>query len=793
MNRPKMVQNWCIVAFITALTLGHASANGFENELKHLKPQASASTQTSAAQEVIKRLLPTRYQNFKVVVNPAPSGDYLDTFEISADGTTVNVTGTTGVAAVWGVQHYLVHYCNCHISWNGDQLYLPPDGQWPVIHPPIKVTSPNRFRFYQNVCTASYTFAWWDWERWERHIDWMALSGINLPLAFNGQEAIWQKVYLKMGLEQEDLDKHFGGPAFLAWARMGNIDGWGGPLPQSWHTNQLALQHQILKRMRDLGMIPVLPAFAGHVPKSFSKVFPNASISNLGDWGRFGPEYCCTSLLDPQDPMFKQVGKAFVDTMSEEFNGTDHIYSADTFNENKPKSRDSAYLSAASKGVYQGIIEGDPKGVWLMMGWLFQDTGFWGPTQIKALLQGVPIGRMIVLDLYAEARPFYKTTYSFYGQPFIWCMLHNFGGNTGLYGKLDAVNQGPFEARNYANSTMIGMGTTPEGIFQNYVMYNFLTDMTWRSGSTNVSKWIEQYAGRRYSHDPNKSEEATEAWVILKETVYNNTGTLQDHQYAVPVRRPSNIMTLRVWYDYTKVAKAWEFLLQASTKLETSPLFRYDLVDVTRNVLQDLAFDFYQKLMVSFRDRNAGAVGGNGTLLCNLILDMDNITSSHEDWLLGTWLEDAKSLATNDDEESLYEYNAKNQITIWGPKEEILDYANKQWGGLLRTYYHRRWQLYVQYLEECIQSHQPYDQNTFNVRSFVAESEWTHSKEKFPTEPVGDTMAISKALYVKYEPFIKEARTFSRAEKRMENGGKLSATQERLPYSYMYHGGRERQ
>lgn len=39
------------------------------------------------------------------------------------------------------------------------------------------------------------TFAWWDWERWEKEIDWMALQGINLPLAFTGQEAIWQKVF----------------------------------------------------------------------------------------------------------------------------------------------------------------------------------------------------------------------------------------------------------------------------------------------------------------------------------------------------------------------------------------------------------------------------------------------------------------------------------------------------------------------------------------------------------------------------------------------------------------------
>ena len=74
-----------------------------------------------------------------------------------------------------------------------------------------------RFRYYQNVCTSSYSFVWWNWARWQQHIDWMALNGINLPLAFTGQEAIWQKVYLKLGFNQSDLDAHFTGPAFLAW------------------------------------------------------------------------------------------------------------------------------------------------------------------------------------------------------------------------------------------------------------------------------------------------------------------------------------------------------------------------------------------------------------------------------------------------------------------------------------------------------------------------------------------------------------------------------------------------
>jgi len=74
-----------------------------------------------------------------------------------------------------------------------------------------------RFRYYQNVCTAGYSSAWWQWSQWERNIDWMALNGINMALAFTAQEAIWQRVYREFGFTQEELDEHFAGPAFLPW------------------------------------------------------------------------------------------------------------------------------------------------------------------------------------------------------------------------------------------------------------------------------------------------------------------------------------------------------------------------------------------------------------------------------------------------------------------------------------------------------------------------------------------------------------------------------------------------
>nr|XP_018914058.1 PREDICTED: alpha-N-acetylglucosaminidase-like [Bemisia tabaci] len=99
----------------------------------------------------------------------------------------------------------------------------------------------------------------------------MALNGINMALAFNGQEAVWNRVYKKFNMKEADIDKHFTGPAFLAWGRMGNMRGFGGPLNDNWHEKSLVLQHKILARMRLLGINPVLPAFSGQVPRSFKE------------------------------------------------------------------------------------------------------------------------------------------------------------------------------------------------------------------------------------------------------------------------------------------------------------------------------------------------------------------------------------------------------------------------------------------------------------------------------------------------------------------------------------------
>ena len=108
-----------------------------------------------------------------------------------------------------------------------------------------------------------------------------------------------------------------------------------------------------------------------------------------------------------------------------------------------------------------------------LIGWL-RDC----PLVSQALVSGVPKGALVMLDLYAEVFPLWKAIEGFYGADFIFCMLHNFGGNLEMYGALPAVAAAPAEPMQKRD--MIGVGMCPEGIEQNPVVYDLMAEWAFR-------------------------------------------------------------------------------------------------------------------------------------------------------------------------------------------------------------------------------------------------------------------------------------------------------------------------
>ena len=212
--------------------------------------------------------------------------------------------------------------------------------------------------------TFSYTAAFWTWEDWELELDWLALRGVNLPLAWVGQEKILVEVFQELGMTDDDLFSYFSGPAFQAWNRFGNIQGsWGGDLPIEWIDNQFELQKNITKRMVELGMTPVLPCFTGFVPRAISRVLPNAMIVNGSDWSGFPAEYANVTFLEPVDPTFAALQKSFITKQADALGNITHIYTLDQYNENNPYSGDLDYLRNVSYNTWQSLKAVDPDAI----------------------------------------------------------------------------------------------------------------------------------------------------------------------------------------------------------------------------------------------------------------------------------------------------------------------------------------------------------------------------------------------------------------------------------------------
>ena len=353
-----------------------------------------------------------------------------------------------------------------------------------------------RHRYFLNYCCFGYSLPWWDWDQWEQLIDWMALHGVNMPLAVTGQEAVWQAVCKQLGMSDEEIAAFLAGPPYLPFQWMGCLDGWGGPLPQSWIDRHAELQQKILARQRELGMTPVLQGFTGHVPAAVARKFPDAKLHRI-DWIEWQ-----THLLDPLDPLFPKVARLMIQEQTKRF-GTDHLYAADTFIEMTPPSGDLEYLTRLGRAIYSGMIDNDPQAVWVLQGWAFMfKREFWTQPRIEAFLEAVPDDRMVVLDLYCESRPMWNQTQAFCGKPWVWCNIQNFGNTVFLGGALNKIAADlPAARRDAGSGQLVGLGFVNEGLDYNPVVQDLMFEMAWRDEPVDFKAWIVDYARHRYGRE----------------------------------------------------------------------------------------------------------------------------------------------------------------------------------------------------------------------------------------------------------------------------------------------------
>ena len=644
------------------------------------------SSVVKVSEDVILRTIGT-LDGVTLVEIPSEGGK--DCYEISAKDGELLLKGSSPSAICYAFNKYLRYACGSMITWGGKHLELPET--WPDWQE--KATSPYQFRYFLNVCTFGYTAPYWDWNRWSEELDWMALHGVNMPLASVASEAIARRVWVKLGLSEEEADAFFTGPAHLPWHRMGNLNAFDGPLTNSWHESQIALQHKILDRMRALGMEPVAPAFAGFVPPAFMKKHPEIKANQLL-WGGFEVAYNAC-VLAPDSPYFQEIGKLFIQEWEKEF-GDAKYYLSDSFNEMKlPVDKDDvagkhSLLAQYGEAIYKSIAAGDPDAVWVTQGWTFgYQHDFWDKESMKALLSRVPDDKLIIVDLGNDypkwvwhTEQTWKVQEGFYGKQWIYSYVPNFGGKVLPTGDLTMYATGSVEALNSPYSeNLVGFGSAPEGLENNEVVYELLADMGWTAENIDLDQWLKQYCLSRYGY---WDEGMQEVWKLLHGSVYSSLYSYPRFtwQTVVPDQRRKSLHDIND--DFGKAA---ELFLGYAEKCSGSQLYMNDAVEFAALYLAELADRCYEEALKKGPDAHVKVAR-----TVEILKVVDGLLASHPDYNLKLWVDYARAYGQDEAQKNLYESNAKRLITTWGGWQE--DYAARFWAGLIGDYYIPRIQKY---------------------------------------------------------------------------------------------------
>ncbi|MDT0447354.1 alpha-N-acetylglucosaminidase [Streptomyces johnsoniae] len=696
--------------------------------------------QTRAARQLLGRLLGERAADFTAEVVQGAGGP--DWFEVDAGPAGVALRGSSGVAVASALRWYLRTACRTQITWDAPRPALPP--RLPHAGTEGPVTSPYRHRYHFNVCTFGYTTAFWDWARWERHIDWMALHGVTTPLAMTGAEAVWHRTLLAAGLDDAAARQFLGGPAYLPWNWLASAAGWQGPLPRGWIDGHAQLGLRILQRERSLGMRPVLQGFSGHVPAALAAE-RGARAATL-PWWDFE-----VSVLDPRDPLFAEFGTALL-TEQTRLLGTDHLYAADPFIETTPPVTDPAEVARVAAAVHGAMAAADERATWVLQGWPFAyRADYWTPERTAAFLDAIPDNRMLVLDLWAEHRPVWRQAGGYRGKPWVWCMLHSLGGRPGLYGKLAEVAGGAASARADARGgALAGVGASMEAFGGDPVLYELLADVAWRGGVGDVGAWLAHWAEVRYGR---RTPELRRAWELLHAAVYAADGP--GPPGSVVVCRPTLAGDLRPQAPPhlaapaspdvpPELAEAWALLLGACRPADSAGPLGRDLCDVAAQVLTHLACARQLRAADAALARDADGFAAAADALLGTVADLDALLATRPEYRLADWLEAARGWAATPSEARLYEANARRVLTLWGhSRSELHDYAGRHWAGLVRSFHLPRWRRWCTHIAEAIRDGAPYRAEEFEASMIAWEERWVAGD--VPEEPPGPRAGATTA------------------------------------------------
>ncbi|WP_406213677.1 alpha-N-acetylglucosaminidase TIM-barrel domain-containing protein [Streptomyces canus] len=684
---------------------------------------------TAPAAAALKRLLPDHYRQLTL----RAVADGTDRFRVTGRAGQITVEGTSPGVLLAGLHTYLRRTAHASVSWTGEQLNLPRTLPAPAAEITGMANVPHRFAF--NDTNEGYTGAYRDWDAWQYELDVLAVHGVNRVLVYMGGDAVYYDTFRQFGYTDAETRAWIPAPARQPWWLLQNMSGFGGPISRQLLEKRAVLAEKIIDRVRDLGMTPVLPGYYGSVPDDFpAKHGGDAAVVAQGTWGAFKrPDW-----LDPRTTAFEDVAAAFYRAQKERFGGST-MYKMDLLHEGG--NAGDVPVGEAAGAVEAALQKAHPGAVWAILGWQNNPA--------KELLDGVDKSRMLIVDGLSDRYTTVTDRESDWGgTPYAFGSIWNFGGHTPIGANApDWVEQYP-KWRDKKGSALAGIAAMPEGADNNAPALALLTDLAWTPGTVDLDDWFAAYGLSRYG---GPDRHAAAAWQTIRDTAYNmsRADSWSEAPDGLFGARPSlTANKAAAWgpekdrYDTTAFDAALTELLLVQAGLRDSSAYRYDVVDVARQVLSNRSRVLLPQIKAA-HDAGDKALFGKLTKTWLSWMDLlEDLLATSGQHLLGRWLADARSWGADRAEKDRLEYDVRSLITTWGGRESseegLHDYANREWSGLVGGLYRTRWQTYFNALTT--------GKDPSTIDWFALEDRWAHAHETYPTDPHGSPYALARSV-----------------------------------------------
>jgi alpha-N-acetylglucosaminidase len=694
----------------------------------------------AAAEGVLRRVMPQLAAQFHLELSPdvprGPAGDGLRIWGTEGD---IHVRAATVPTLLYGVTHYLREVARLDISTNGLSLGRP-GLVLPAPQAGIDLAAPYRWRYALNENTDGYTTPYWDDARWQREIDLLALSGVNAMLLERGTDTVYYRTFLEAGYDDAAIRAWITQPAHQNWQLMGNMCCFLGPISPGLLAKRAASARRLAAMLRELGIMPVLMGYYGVVPSDFAARHPEAHVVPQGKWNGFERP----GWLDPRDPWFERLAEAFY-RHERELLGSSLLYDMQVFQEGGDNG--DVPLAPGARAIQAALARAEPAASWMLMAWLGNPR--------SELLAAVDRDKLLIADIEQGRTIHDDRDARFQGAPWLFGGLWEFGGRTTLGAPLyDYARRLPRMATR-RGSGIRGIALYTEGLDTNPLAFALYTEMAWHREPVALANWVRDWAARRYGGDDPR---ALRAWELLLANPYSMRADHEDlhgerdapHD-SLFTAEPSLATThAATWsppaarYPLRALQPAFAELLQAAPARRASDTWRYDVVDVGRQLLANESRVLLPRIKAAFE---AGDRKTLQSLAAEWLRDMDlqdKLLATNEHFLLGAWLARVPPWAGSEAERAVLEQDARSILTSWGEREAsqaggLHDYANRDWAGLVGDYYRGRWQRFFASLDSALARHAQPEA----IDWYAMAEAWNRRANRYAAEARGDAYAVA--------------------------------------------------